>query len=85
MTDDDELPKKERVMLVIMKITAAAAVSFARNVFAPRPPKTVCPPAPPKAAPTPPREPGCSSTNRIRKRLTRTCKTTRNAVMVASG
>ncbi len=72
-------------MLVNMKTTAAAAVSFARNVFAPRPPKTVAPPAPPKAAPTPPRAPGCNSTTRMRKKLTRTCKTTRNAVMVASG
>ena len=85
MTEVEDEPKNDRVMLVSMKITAAPAVSLARKVLAPRPPKTVCPPAPPNAAPTPPRAPGCRSTKRTRKRQTRTCKTTRNAVMVGPG
>ena len=54
-----------RVKDVIMKMTAADVVSFARKLCAPRGPKTVCD-APPKAAPISAPLPFCRSTIAIR-------------------
>ncbi len=41
ITDVDDEPKNDKLMLVSMNTTAAPAVSLAKKVLAPRPPNTV--------------------------------------------
>ena len=63
-----------------MKTAAAPAVTLARNVAAPRPPKNVWL-APPKAAPMSAPLPACRSTTMMRSTPTRTCSTVTSATI----
>jgi hypothetical protein len=60
-------PGSEKSKARNMKIIAAMTVAFSRGFCAPRGPKAVWLPEPPKAAATSPPLPDCRSTTRIRK------------------
>ena len=62
----------ESVIEVIMKRTAAHVVALVRTVAAPRGPKAVCEPIPPKAAATSALLPLWMSTTKTRKRQIKT-------------
>src|SRR5690349_10634906 len=62
--------KIERVIEVIMKITAAQVVAFVKTVAAPRGPNAVWLPIPPKAAAMSALLPLCSNTTMMRNRQT---------------
>src|SRR5262245_30818050 len=70
----DDPPGREIKMVrasdVIMKITAAVVVALLRRVPAPRAPKAVCEPPPPKAPAQSAPLPCCKSTTMIRKMQT---------------
>lgn len=60
-------PGKEKTKASNINSAAATAVAFSNGFCAPRGPKAVWLPAPPKAAATSPPLPDCKSTTRIKK------------------
>ena len=71
----------DRVMEVSTKMTADQVVAFERAVAAPRGPKAVWLPIPPKAAAMSPLWPLCSNMTTIRKIETRICTIVINVIM----
>ena len=66
------LPTIVKASEVIMKVTAAQAVTFDSTVVEPRGPNTVCEPMPPKAPARSAAFPLCSSTMTVKTRQTMT-------------